>query len=152
MMFIKALWDKLMDRLFAWKVIDTIRYYYSDNGQNKFTISATFYIGRNRMRKIELDLDTRFMNSFPPTNHPFYHSFCVPFLKKTGAFSGTDESVITMVKTLADSERDEAINLLGAHAQKSNPQPDPTKFVSTVEGNVITFPNQKKDSTESETK
>jgi hypothetical protein len=72
-----------------WRVLGTHPFYYSNaDGENIFLMSATYYINsKSGGRKVDVDYDHTFHRIFPPMNHPAYHNFCIPFLRKTGDFA-----------------------------------------------------------------
>lgn len=134
-----------------WKAIDTIPIYYTNANQERvFTMSVTFYMGINESRKIEIDYDKSWKRVYSPFNHPFYHSFCVPYLKKTGEFEGSNEIVAKMINVLAEEQTMQEIRQLRREAEKSKGKEN-LKVLLDKKGkpeksnNVLSFPDIKKD-------
>lgn len=136
-----------------WKVIGTIPFQYSNmNGEVVFLMSATFYMGKNDSRKVELDFDKFYKRIYSPWNHPFYHNFCVPFIHKSGIFAASNEVVTLMIKALETARQLEESQQLRREADKIVGKQNLKKLLNDafpIE-NVVKFPVIKKDNPESE--
>ena len=91
-----------------WQPVATHSIHYMGvNGEIAFTMSVTYYTGRNERRKVEFDgAKLRSIRlEYTPQCHPFYHDFIVPFLRKTGDFEVNNEAAATLVKSFCEEVR-----------------------------------------------
>jgi hypothetical protein len=131
-----------------WRAIGTHQFhFFSEQNAVLFTLSATYYVADGEKRKIEFDKGVIYGMQrwiFHPKNHPLYHSFMVPFLRKTGDFDVPNAEAEKMVRMFCS-------RMLPARAGKifKGIEEDGIKEVSDKAGsNVLPFlPDEpKKDS------
>ena len=133
---------KWLKRLFVkeWEPLGTTQYFYSkENGEPIFTFSATFYMTPQGDRRVDIDEGIK-SRLFPAKNHPFYHNFCIPYIKKTGDFA-SDEHSRNVVWALCEITK----NAEMLYVQEYTKNIVPSKMKREVTDNVIHFTPKPKD-------
>lgn len=137
-LFVRKILNFLFSPREKYESLGTYQYCYANSdGVKFFTISATFFMTLSGERKIELDYDKDYSLAYSPYNHQFYHTICIPYMKKTAPFDFDNDTVRLSIINMCSENNKKPFGLSDITKPKA-PKKD-RKKKDDITNNIIDF-------------